>query len=62
MTTHLRDLAAQRNFYIGTAVHTGAFGSDEATYCEVLKREFNVLVAENMMKFSALCPSHNNYD
>ena len=31
MTTHLRDTAAQRNFYIGTAVHTGAFGSGEAT-------------------------------
>jgi endo-1,4-beta-xylanase len=28
---------------------------------EVLKREFNVLVAENMMKFGELCPSPNTY-
>lgn len=66
MTTHhpmyLRDLAAQHNFFIGTAVHTGAFTDNETTYREVLKREFNVLVAENMMKFGELCPAHNTYD
>ncbi len=59
---HLRDLAAQRGFFIGTAVHTGAFARGETPYCEVLKQEFNVLVAENMMKFAELSPSHQHYD
>ena len=59
---YLRDLAEQRGFFIGTAVSTGAFARGETTYCEVLKHEFNVLVAENMMKFSELCPSQNNYN
>ncbi len=58
----LRDLAEQRGFYIGTAVSAGAFGRAETPYCEVLKREFNVLVAENIMKFSELCPAQNTYD
>lgn len=58
---HLRELAAHRDFFIGTAVHTAAFTNNEPNYCEALKREFNVLVAENMMKFGELCPSHNNY-
>ena len=31
--THLRDLAAQRDFRIGTAVHTGAFASAETILC-----------------------------
>ena len=59
---HLRNLAAQRNFYIGTAVHTGAFASNELIYHDVLHREFNVLVAENMMKFGELSRSANTYD
>ncbi len=58
---YLRDLADQRGFFIGTAVNTTAFASGETTYREVLQREFNVLVAENMMKFSELCPSQNDY-
>ena len=59
---HLRDLATQRNFFIGAAVHTGAFASAEPAYCDVLQREFNVLVAENMMKFGELCRSPDTCD
>jgi len=59
---HLRDLAAQRDFFIGAAVHTGAFTAGETAYCEILKREFNLLVAENMMKFAPLSPSQNSYN
>jgi GH35 family endo-1,4-beta-xylanase len=47
--------------FIGTAVHPAAFANNEPNYCEVLKCEFNVLVAENMMKFGELCPSPNTY-
>lgn len=60
--THLRDLAAQRGFFIGTAVNTGAFASGETTYRDVLRREFNVLVGENMMKFSELRPSPEGFN
>src|SRR3712207_6590218 len=59
---HLRDLAAQRDFYIGTAVNTRAFARGGAIYRDMLKREFNVLVAENMMKFSELRPAQNDYN
>ncbi len=57
----LRDLAAQHGFYVGTAVHTGAFTRAEAPYCDLLKREFNVIVAENMMKFVELSPAPDTY-
>ncbi len=59
---HLRDLAAPRNFFIGAAVHTGAFSGDESDYRDLLQREFNVLVAENMMKFGELSRTPNTYD
>lgn len=62
MTMYLRDFAAQRQFYIGTAVNTRAFVNGETTYCEVLQREFNMLVAENMMKFGELSPAPNTYN
>src|SRR5687767_10826033 len=59
---HLRDLAARRGFYVGTAVNTRAFTGGDPAYRELLKREFNVLVGENMMKFSELSPAQNSYD
>jgi endo-1,4-beta-xylanase len=58
----LRDLAARHNFLIGAAVNSGVFARAEAPYCDVLKREFNVLVAENMMKFGELSPARDVYD
>jgi len=61
-TTYLRDLAAQHQFFIGTAVDTRMLNSDETIYREVLQREFNVLVAENAMKFGPLSPSEGQYD
>lgn len=59
---YLRDFAAHHDFFIGTAVHTAAFANNETNYREALKRECNVLVAENMMKFAELCPAPNTYD
>ena len=61
-TTYLRDLATQRRFFIGTAVNTRALAGDETIYREVLKREFNMLVGENMMKYGELCPSEGHYN
>ena len=58
----LRDLATQRDFYIGAAVNTAAFSGADSTYREVLKREFNALVAENMMKFGPMSRSQSDYD
>jgi endo-1,4-beta-xylanase len=60
--THLRELADRRGFYVGAAVNTAAFTSGETTYREMLQREFNVLVAENMMKFGELSPAPNEYN
>jgi endo-1,4-beta-xylanase len=55
----LRELAAARNFWIGTAIGS-PFPSD-ARYTTLLGREFNVLVADNDMKFSYLQPTRGGY-
>lgn len=56
----LRSLADARGILIGAAVVPGYIQS-EPLYNAVLKREFNCLVAENCMKFSATEPSQGNF-
>ena len=56
----LRQLAERHGRYIGAAVG-GPFWNDEQQYIETLKREFNVLVAENNMKFQATEPQRGQF-
>lgn len=58
----LRALAERCHFAIGAAVATQPFLNGEPDYCALLAREFNVLVAENMMKWDALSPAPEQYD
>lgn len=57
----LRELAEKRNLYIGMAAGSG-FWTEAEPYREVLAREFNALVAENVMKASALQPQRGQYN
>jgi endo-1,4-beta-xylanase len=57
----LRELADQRNFYIGTTVAAEALEND-AAYQRVLKREFNMVVPEYVMKMEVLQPRQGEYD
>lgn len=59
IATPLRELAAQRGLRIGTAV--GSNFDQNETYMSILRREFNMLTAENAMKFDALHPSRDMY-
>ena len=52
----LRDAADARGLRIGAAVNMSPF-RNEAIYTQTLGREFNMLVAENAMKFDAMHPS-----
>ncbi len=51
----LRQLAAQRGMWIGTAV--GSNFPTNATYTSLLRTEFNMMTAENAMKWQPLRPS-----
>src|ERR1700730_6098170 len=57
----LRVYAQQRGFYIGAAVNMTPFGN-EVPYLDTLKREFNIIVAENAFKFTATHPAQNTYN
>jgi endo-1,4-beta-xylanase len=56
----LQSLAQRRDFYIGAAVDMEAYRSD-SEYQAILKREFNVCVAENAFKFSSIHPKKGVY-
>ena len=62
-TTGLRTYAARRSFLIGSAIDRGFRypGSDGVTFRSVMAHEFNVLTAENDMKFDHLHPSRDAY-
>ena len=57
----LRDLAAQRNFYIGAAVQSGLI-ADEEIYRQTLAKEFNILTPEWEMKMCAVWPERDRFD
>jgi endo-1,4-beta-xylanase len=59
--TTLRFKAQTLGFLIGSAVRLKALKND-ATYGELLAREFNVITAESAMKFSAIRPTHGEFD
>jgi endo-1,4-beta-xylanase len=56
----LRSLAAKRGIWIGAAVGLEYLRHDR-TYEGVLAREFNMVTAENAMKFEPLRPSRQQY-
>lgn len=56
----LRDLADKRGLSIGAAVGSAFWGADER-YRETLGREFNILVAENAMKFDQVEPKRGEF-
>ncbi len=57
----LRDAAAARGLRVGAAVNMNPF-RNEPIYTQTLGREFNILVAENAMKFDAMHPAQNTYN
>ncbi len=56
----LRDMAASRNIRIGAAVDPTKFS--ETAYDNTCKTEFNMLVAENVMKMDTIHPSATTYN
>lgn len=57
----LRAAAEKRGVYIGTAVAVEPLAKD-AEYRKTIEREFNIVVAENAFKWSALRPSRKKFD
>jgi len=57
----LRDAAAARGLRVGAAVNMNPF-RNEPIYSQTLGREFNILVAENAMKFDAMHPAQNTFN
>jgi len=57
----LRVSAERRDFYIGAAVADQALKND-TSYQETLKREFNLVVAENVFKWEVIHPGKNKYN
>jgi endo-1,4-beta-xylanase len=56
----LRNRADARGFLVGAAVNPSLLSLD--SYAETLGREFNLLVAENDMKFAATHPAPDRYN
>jgi len=57
----LRAPADERGFFIGAAVDMSPFRNDPQ-YLETLRREFNIIVAENAFKMDAVRPSRTTFN
>ncbi len=57
----LRTLAQKRNFNIGAAIGSAFWEETNPLYKTTLQKEFNILVAENYMKFELIEPSRNKF-
>ena len=60
--TTLKELAESRGMYVGTAVGSVFHQRNDLMYYEILQREFNMVVAENEMKFDTIRPSRDQYN
>ena len=59
----IRDLAQERGRFIGTILNSEWFNDDiEPEFEQIHKTQFNVVVAENEMKFDATEPSENKFN
>jgi endo-1,4-beta-xylanase len=59
----IRELAKERGRYIGTILNSEWFNDDiEPEFEEIHKTQFNVVVAENEMKFDATEPRENEFN
>lgn len=58
---HLRSLADERGFLVGTAIDPGPLANDPELV-ELVKREFNILTPEVAMKFEVIHPQEGVYD
>jgi endo-1,4-beta-xylanase len=56
----LRASAERRDFFVGAAVNAPALKNDQA-YQDTLKREFNMVVAENVFKWEVIHPARDKY-
>src|SRR3989344_2693123 len=59
-STTLRSLAENKNLYIGAAVDIELLRTDRE-YKKLLAKEFNMVTAENAMKWWALQPKQNEF-
>jgi endo-1,4-beta-xylanase len=57
----LRASADERGFFIGSAVNMTPF-RNEPIYQDTLRREFNIIVAENAFKFDATQPARTTFN
>lgn len=57
----LRSLADARGIYIGAAIAPIFYDTTEPDYPKVLVREYNMVVAENIMKWAALSSGRDKY-
>jgi len=57
----LRASADQRGFYIGTAVSVTPFRTEQI-YQDTLRRQFNIMVAENAFKWDSVHPSRTTFN
>ncbi len=60
-TETLRSIAETKGIFIGTAVAYTPLMNKIEPYSNIFVREFNMVVAENEMKFESLEPSSNNF-
>ena len=59
----IRQLAKERGRFIGTILNSEWFNDDiEPEFQEIHKTQFNVVVAENEMKFDATEPKENEFN
>ena len=59
----IRDLAKERHRFIGTILNSEWFNDDiEPEFEEIHKTQFNVVVAENEMKFDATEPNEDEFN
>src|SRR5262249_1984658 len=57
----LRASADQRGFFVGTAVAVSPFRGEQI-YQDTLRREFNIMVAENAFKWDSVRPSRTTFN
>jgi len=58
---HLRELASRKGLMIGAAANYYVLHSGEANYSVTLGQQFDIVVAENAMKWAATEPNRNQF-